>query len=73
MTVTLLVVSAVFCWTPINVAYSLLVWTSLYDKWVIAITSLIYYLDALLNPLVYPLAAQEWRDAIRRVLHINHV
>lgn len=71
LTLTLLVVNAVFCWTPVNVAYALLSWASYYDQRFLAISTLVFYLDALLNPLIYPVAAQEWRNAFRRLLRLH--
>lgn len=70
MTVTLLMVNAVFCWTPVNVAYALQSWRSYQNPTFFAVSQLIYFMDALLNPLIYPLAAQEWRDAFRRMLRM---
>lgn len=70
MTVTLLMVNAVFCWTPVNVAHALQSWRSYRDPAFFAVSQLIYFMDALLNPLIYPLAVQEWRDAFRRMLRL---
>ncbi|XP_055344675.1 uncharacterized protein LOC129592626 [Paramacrobiotus metropolitanus] len=65
---TALVLGAVFCWTPINVTYSLMVWNNTFNLQALAATSVIFFLDALLNPLMYPLASKEWRDAFRSLL-----
>ncbi|XP_055344679.1 beta-3 adrenergic receptor-like [Paramacrobiotus metropolitanus] len=64
---TALVISAVFCWTPINVVYTLMLF-DIFNLKALAATTLIFFLDTLLNPLMYPLASQEWRDAFKRLL-----
>ncbi|XP_055355848.1 5-hydroxytryptamine receptor 1D-like [Paramacrobiotus metropolitanus] len=64
---TALVIGAVLCWTPLNVAYLLIMFQSFTGYQMLAPCTLIFYLDGLLNPLIYPLASAEWREAFKKL------
>ncbi|OQV17910.1 hypothetical protein BV898_08039 [Hypsibius exemplaris] len=61
---TYLVVGAIFCWTPVVVAYTLAIVMGYYEYLHFTIASLLYYFNSLLDPIFFTMAMAPLRVTI---------
>ncbi|XP_055332288.1 thyrotropin-releasing hormone receptor-like [Paramacrobiotus metropolitanus] len=66
---TALVMVAVMCWTPINTAYVLVYFQGILLYSLMTPCTVVFFLDALLNPMIFLIASREWRDALKKLFH----
>ena len=68
---TYLVLGVVFCWTPIMVLFTLSILNDYWNNVYYYIGSLLYYSNALLDPIFFTMAIAPLRTAVYRILHLD--
>ncbi|XP_055344685.1 5-hydroxytryptamine receptor 1B-like [Paramacrobiotus metropolitanus] len=62
---TALLISATLMWTPVHLAYTLMMSGTFVDFRYLGVANLLFALDCTLNPLLCLLSSKEWRNAAR--------